>query len=127
MSNIDGIRRLAVNRSNPLRRTRMRPGKPSRTPMPPEVAEAVLERANGVCEACRFSSGGRLELHHRKMRSQGGKHTVENLIHVHSECHNVIHGQPDISYRLGLLVRSWLDPADVPVKPFGSLTIWAEQ
>lgn len=57
-------------------------------------------------------------MHHRKLRSQGGRHDPVNLIHIHTECHIRIHGNPDQSYALGLLVRSGWDPADVPVRKF---------
>jgi 5-methylcytosine-specific restriction endonuclease McrA len=118
-----------LNRSNPLRRTRMKPGRPSKTPIPPEIAEAVALRANGACEACRFPlSDWDAHIHHRKLRSQGGEHTEANLLYVHNYCHEAIHSSKlsGVAYDFGLLVRSWLDPADVPVRPFGS-TVWAEQ
>jgi hypothetical protein len=111
-------------RRTPLKRTRTRVAGRSRNPMPPSVAEAVTTRAAGACEACRFALGEKGHLHHRKLRSQGGKHTVENLIHVHDRCHVEIHARPELAYSLGLMVRSWLDPADVPVRTFGS-TVWA--
>jgi 5-methylcytosine-specific restriction endonuclease McrA len=114
-------------RSNPLRRTRMKPGRPSKRPIPKEVADAVIARAAGACEACRFTLGEIGHMHHRRLRSQGGQHTPENLLLCHNSCHSMIHHLPEVSYGLGLLVRSWLDPADVPVNPFGSLTVWAEQ
>src|SRR6266571_3836115 len=116
------------SRGVPLRRTRMKPGRPSKTPMPKSVADAVIDRAGGRCEACGFAAVGKMSLHHRKMRSQGGQHTVENLLYVHDgetdDCHAAIHRYPRAAYLCGLLVRSWLDPADIPVKNFGS-TIWA--
>jgi 5-methylcytosine-specific restriction endonuclease McrA len=115
-------------RSNPLRRTRMKPGRPSKRPIPKEVADAVIARAAGACEACRFTLGEIGHMHHRKLRSQGGQHTLENLLLVHTQCHDAIHSSKfsSIAYDLGLLVRAWLDPADIPVTPFGS-TVWAEQ
>jgi hypothetical protein len=58
-------------------------------------------------------------LHHRKLRSAGGEHSEINLLAVHHRCHNghtnSIHARPERSYRLGHIVRSWQDPADVPV------------
>jgi 5-methylcytosine-specific restriction endonuclease McrA len=110
-------------RRTPLKPARMRVAGRSRNPMPPSVAEAVIARAAGACEACRFVLREKGHLHHRKLRSQGGKHTVENLVLVHTACHDAIHLRNELSYQLGLLVRSWLDPADVPVRTFGS-TIW---
>jgi hypothetical protein len=58
-------------------------------------------------------------VHHRKLRSQGGQDTVENLMLVHDVCHNItpwsIHQNPARSYRLGHMVKQADDPADVPV------------
>ncbi|MFJ6427506.1 HNH endonuclease [Microbacterium maritypicum] len=58
------------------------PGRAHQVPdvsaIPAKVRAAVHERAQGRCEGC-----GRiapLELHHRKYRSRGGTHTVENLV-----------------------------------------------
>jgi hypothetical protein len=93
------------------------------------VADAVITRAAGACEACKCAAAGKMSLHHRKLRSQGGEHTVENLLWVHDGpqgCHETIHRFTRASYLCGLLVRSWLNPADIPVTPFGS-TVWAEQ
>lgn len=63
--------------------------------IPQRVRSAVHERAQDRCEGCgRFAP---LELHHRKFRSRGGKHTVENLIALcgwgnHTGCHGMAHG-----------------------------------
>ena len=47
--------------------------------IPSGVREAVLRRADGRCEWCgRYQDP--LELHHRRFRSRGGKHTVQNLV-----------------------------------------------
>jgi hypothetical protein len=43
------------------------------------------------CTRCR--SSGRLEVHHRKYRSHGGTHRVENLEPVCRDCHKLIHQQ----------------------------------
>jgi 5-methylcytosine-specific restriction endonuclease McrA len=88
--------------------------------MPPAVADAVIVRANGACEACGFALCGEGHLHHRKKRSQGGKHTVENLIYVSALCHSTIHENPTLAYKLGLMVKREFDPADIPVRRFGS-------
>ncbi|WP_136043328.1 HNH endonuclease [Microbacterium sp. K22] len=63
--------------------------------IPAKVRTAVHERAKGRCEGC-----GRiapLELHHRKYRSRGGKHTASNLVALcgwgnHTGCHGRAHG-----------------------------------
>lgn len=81
------------------------------------IAETVLARAKGYCEVC--GAPGDLVLHHRKLRSQGGKDAVSNLIAVHNKCHNMstgaIHNQPAIAKVKGWIVPSWADPADYPL------------
>lgn len=84
--------------------------------IPAGVVSAVKRRSNGICEAC---ADGRAEhIHHRKLRSQGGKHLVDNLLHACSECHRTIHDNPAESYDRGLLVHSWDEPDSVDVVPY---------
>jgi hypothetical protein len=66
--------------------------------VPAEVAEAVLARDLG-CVAHRHGfaldvrCAGRPHVHHRILRSQGGPHTVDNLLTLcdrhHHQAHNV--------------------------------------
>ncbi|MHC9647376.1 HNH endonuclease [Corynebacterium diphtheriae] len=86
--------------------------------MPEHVAEAVISRSRGACEAMNSQSctGLGQPLHHRRMRSQGGSHEVTNLIYVCSGCHQWIHGHPKESYKAGWLVRSVHDPSSTPVQ-----------
>lgn len=69
--------------------------------IPKKVRDAVHERAKGRCEGC--GKIAPLELHHRKYRSRGGKHTLANLVALcggeggmfggnHSGCHGLAHG-----------------------------------
>ncbi len=78
-----------------------------RKAMPPEVAEAVLARSAGTCEAMipGVCVGRAHHLHHRKMRSQGGEHTEENLVALCHQCHSYAHHNPAWSYERGLLIR----------------------
>lgn len=74
---------------------------------PQEVKDAVWRRSGGMCEAkaspeCRKYAG---QLHHRRMRSQGGPDTVENALHVCTPCHGYIHDNPQQSYEAGWLIR----------------------
>jgi hypothetical protein len=69
-----------------------------------------------------------MALHHRKLRSQGGKDQVSNLIWVHHKCHNLgtfsIHNQPAISVEKGWICPSWAEPHSFPfVKPDGSIVL----
>lgn len=86
--------------------------KTHRDDVPASVRRAVHARSGGCCEVC----GGRAEhIHHRRLRSQGGRHELVNLLDVCFACHAAIHANPERSYALGLLVHGWCDPADVPV------------
>ena len=49
----------------------------------------VLRRHDGRCARCRRVK--RLQIHHRKYRSHGGTHRIENLEPVCWECHRIIH------------------------------------
>ena len=51
----------------------------------------AMEQHGWRCTRCR--SSGRLEVHHRKYRSHGGTHRVENLEPVCRDCHKLIHRQ----------------------------------
>ena len=57
--------------------------------------------------------------HHRKMRSQGGKDLIHNLLALHHACHNLatgaVHLDIKTSYKYGWIVPSYSDPVDVPV------------
>ena len=49
----------------------------------------AMEQNGWRCARCRSSR--RLEIHHRKYRSHGGTHRVENLEPVCRDCHKLIH------------------------------------
>ena len=49
----------------------------------------AFRRFNWRCARCR--RGGRLQIHHRKYRSHGGTHRIENLEPVCWNCHRLIH------------------------------------
>ena len=93
-------------------------------PMDKKIAEIVLNRAGNYCEAC-GKVGQNFALHHRRLKSQGGKDEVCNLIAVHHECHNMgtnaIHMNPAKSIEMGWIVPSWAQPAEYPLHlPDGS-------
>lgn len=83
--------------------------------MPQHVADTVIDRADGACEAMirGVCTGGAEHLHHRMMRSQGGRHTVENLVGVCSTCHRYLHANPAFGYKSRLLIHSW-QPVEWP-------------
>lgn len=77
----------------------------------------VRKRSGGLCEGriksvCR---GKASHVHHRKIRSQQGDNSLENLLHLCMPCHTWVHQFPTVSYKLGMLVRSTGDPASIPV------------
>lgn len=99
-------------------------GDPARTPTESYRREfrrmrpLVRARSRGVCEAGISSSctGRASHVHHRKLRAHAGPNTLENLLDVCEACHSTIHGNPARSIEHGLLVPSWADPAEVPVR-----------
>ena len=61
--------------------------------MPAAVYDQVYERDNGRCVIC----GDRnVQAHHVIYRSEGGPHTVENLVLVCPKDHSVIHGNKKV-------------------------------
>lgn len=82
-------------------------------PIPVKTRHAIWERSGGLCElGCGKAA---VTIHHRKLRSQGGRHDPENLLHLCLAHHDEIHMHPEKSYALGWMVRSSFDPADVKV------------
>ena len=49
----------------------------------------VLEQHGWRCARCRRAR--RLQIHHRRYRSHGGTHTIDNLEPVCWDCHKLIH------------------------------------
>ena len=79
----------------------------------------MVAARDGHCVRC----GGEItDIHHRKLRGMGGTSDQEvafglaNLISLCRKCHDWVHAHPAESYRLGLLVHSWDNPEDIPVR-----------
>ena len=90
--------------------------------IPRKVRDAVVARADGCCERCgRWAEGG--SLHHRKLRSQGGRDTVANLVLLHGSgvtgCHGHVHQDRIDAAIEGFVVPAWEDPAEVSVVVHG--------
>jgi HNH endonuclease len=85
-----------------------------------EIAEQVINRAQGYCEFCGRVATESMALHHRKLKSRGGKDSVSNLVWIHHECHNLgthsVHLNPQMAEERGFMVGSWQDPHEVPIK-----------
>lgn len=78
----------------------------------------------GRCVFCSEHLGNDGDIHHRKLRSQGGLDDEANCVLIHRACHSWAHLNPMSAYEIGWLVRGADDPAEVPVvagKP------WQEQ
>jgi hypothetical protein len=102
----------------------------TKTKIKKEIVEVVLQRAGGYCEMC-----GKVlndyALHHRKLKSRGGKDSVSNLMVLHHECHNMgtysVHMTPGSSTKAGYMVSSWAEPEDVAVlQPDGTRVFFKE-
>jgi hypothetical protein len=118
-----------VERRAPLRRGKG-PRRTAKTASPAAVVRAAAKldeyalfselirfRSRGWCElgapACsdtRHAAGDRP--HHRKMRSQGGPNTIDNLLDVCPAGHRWVHDHPTASYAAG-----WLLHAGDPIEP----------
>lgn len=87
----------------------------------PEVRRLVLERDGHACVCCGIAiRGRRYSLGHRLRASQGGLAVASNLLTFlgwgGQDCHGRIDNRADPADEArGLTVRSWMDPAVVPV------------
>jgi hypothetical protein len=79
----------------------------------------LYARSGGYCEKCGGSLGDNWAAHHRLLRKHGGKDEIVNLLALHHECHNLgtnsVHLNPAKSYEAGYLVKSWDNPATMPI------------
>ena len=84
-----------------------------------EIVELVQTRAGNYCETCGRPALDSMALHHRKLKSRGGKDSASNLIRVHHECHNLgtqsIHANPSMATDKGWMVSSWANPETEPM------------
>lgn len=98
-----------------------------------EVLRALTwARARGYCEKCGGSLPHSWALHHRKLRSRGGKDEIANFLALHHECHNLdtdsVHNNPSSALEKGYMVSSWADPAECPVTlPNGDTVILTQE
>lgn len=88
-----------------------------KTAFPPQLAVLVTARSGGLCEAwlagvCETRGQ---HMHHRQLRSRGGKHTVQNVIHLCTACHAWAHSHVKSATGMGLIVSTYADPATTPV------------
>lgn len=86
------------------------------------IAAACMGRDEHRCFKCGVilsDSWPGYSHHHRKLRSQGGADTMENLIMLCGSgttgCHGWVHANPLESRNNGWLVSAYWEPAEVPV------------
>ena len=79
----------------------------------------TYSRCKGYCEFCGKQLGDSWALHHRKLRSRGGKDEISNFVALHHECHNLgtnsVHLNPKKATESGHIVPSWQEPQECPV------------
>lgn len=92
----------APPRPSPRPRVR-KPLRATPHPLPDAVREAVLDAANRICEWCNVP-GGRLIIHHKLLRSQGGKQDPALLAALHPLCHLAAHASPYEAQARGLII-----------------------
>lgn len=78
--------------------------------------EIVKERSGKHCEMCTMRAA---QMHHRKNRSQGGKWTPANILHLCADCHHAVTVNPHWACGRGLSVKSWQEPFNEPVVRWG--------
>jgi hypothetical protein len=107
---------LARN-GKPLRAKK--PAKPGAAAQENRARELVYARSLGMCE---IQLDGCTQLasdwHHRQNRSQLGKWTASNGLHLCRHCHSKVtdtQGNRRFYEQRGWIVRSGVDPAEVPV------------
>ncbi|WP_407662394.1 HNH endonuclease [Mycolicibacterium palauense] len=82
-----------------------------------EARRLVAQRSGGRCERC--GRYGPTTMHHRVKRSHGGPWSLTNITAVCGSgttgCHGWIESHPRLAREEGFALKSWEDPATVPV------------
>jgi hypothetical protein len=78
-----------------------------------KARKVVKARSEGRCEVCLTAPA--TDMHHRRNRSQGGRWTPENLMHLCHSHHMHITVNPKRAREQGWTVPSWADPATTAV------------
>lgn len=83
------------------------------------LRELALARSAGYCELCGLPVTDTFALHHRLLRSRGGKDEIQNLIVLHHACHNTgtnsVHSRVKDATESGHIVPTRQDPATYPL------------
>lgn len=80
-----------------------------------KLREQLWQRCNGYCEVCGFPlEKENYALHHRKLRSRGGKDEIANVMALHHKCHNLgtnsVHLNPKWATENGFMVSAYDTP-----------------
>lgn len=91
------------------------------------LRDLTLARCKGYCEFCGFALPENFALHHRKLRSRGGKDTIDNLIALHHECHNLntnsVHMNITKATKTGHIVPTHENPFEYPLQLSNGSTV----
>lgn len=90
----------------------------SGAPVKKDLRERVFDR-DRYCVKCGKVLQDPVAVHHRKLKKQGGRDELANLVALCSPCHNIapgsVHQNPEHAYRHGYMVPSWADPEEWPL------------
>ena len=106
---IGGVFASTEGKRKPLRH------RSAKSVIPTTVRAEVSRRSGGICEICRKARA--TNKHHKLPRSQGGKHTAENLLDLCGPCHDEVHAHPAAAYAKGHLVKADKRFAFAPIEP----------
>jgi hypothetical protein len=91
------------------------------------LRDLALARCSGYCELCGLPVSDTFALHHRLLRSRGGKDEIQNLIVLHHACHNTgtnsVHSKVKDATVSGHIVPTRQDPATYPLTLAGGITV----
>lgn len=96
--------------------------------MDKKLRQQVFDRDGGYCAWCgKPLDPNDFAIHHRKLKSRGGKDEAPNLICLHHRCHNIgtksVHLNPNIATKKGFMVSAYDDPRVIPIQMPNGTTI----
>lgn len=113
-----------MKRGKPLKRTPFR-SRRRRPPMDPALWALVYARDGGRSQLSGEPvAEHEAQVHHRKLRSQGGTDDPANLILLSPADHRAVHAHPAQSVESGFIVPRDEDPCTRPVHRY--LTTWGQ-
>lgn len=109
-------RASAMARGKAMTRSIVKKKRTAATAAERNARKVVAARSGGLCELC-LKPG--TNMHHRLNRSQGGRWTPENILHLCGSgttgCHGAVTVNVALAQSRGWSVRSTQDPAEEPV------------